>query len=157
MRWLLADATYDGPGCPRPQRSRQARTVGQASCHPSPARQGEHRDSRAPQYHHQSSTTLTGGHLDSHDRLIWAAFAAVAVLVTITGLVVFGSIFFAPGSDATVKQMIEGRIISRALVLFLIVPTIALLCLQDRISGEAALAALSAIAGYILGGSGPGQ
>jgi hypothetical protein len=95
--------------------------------------------------------------LDSHDRLIWAAFAAVAVLVTITGLVVFGSIFFAPGSDATVKQMIEGRIISRALVLFLIVPTIALLCLQDRISGEAALAALSAIAGYILGGSGPGQ
>lgn len=95
--------------------------------------------------------------MDSHDRLIWAAFAAVAVLVTITGLVVFGSIFFAPGSDATVKQMIEGRIISRALVLFLIVPTIALLCLQDRISGEAALAALSAIAGYILGGSGPGQ
>jgi hypothetical protein len=95
--------------------------------------------------------------MESHDRLIWAAFAAVAVLVTITGLVVFGSIFFAPGSDATVRQMIEGRIISRALVLFLIVPTIALLCLQDRISGEAALAALSAIAGYILGGSTPSQ
>jgi hypothetical protein len=96
--------------------------------------------------------------MDNHDRLIWAAFAAVAVLVVVTGLVVFGSIFFAPGSDATVRQMIEGRIISRALVIFLIVPTIALLCLQDRISGEAALAALSAIAGYILGsGPSPGQ
>jgi hypothetical protein len=96
--------------------------------------------------------------MDNHDRLIWAAFAAVAVLVVVTGLVVFGSIFFAPGSDATVRQMIEGRIISRALVIFLIVPTIALLCLQDKIHGDAALAALSAIAGYILGsGPGPGQ
>jgi hypothetical protein len=51
--------------------------------------------------------------------------------------------------------MIEARIIQRGIVLFLIVPTIALLCLQDKISGEAALAALSAIAGYILGGSTP--
>ena len=95
--------------------------------------------------------------MDSHDRLIWAAFAMVAVLVTVTGILVFGSIFFAPGSDATVRQMIEGRIISRAIALFLIVPTIALLCLQDKIHGDAALAALSAIAGYILGSSAPGQ
>jgi hypothetical protein len=90
-----------------------------------------------------------------HDRLLWAAFVAVAVLVVMTGLLVFGAIFYAPGADATVNQMIEARIIQRGIVLFLIVPTIALLCLQDKISGEAALAALSAIAGYILGGSTP--
>jgi hypothetical protein len=53
--------------------------------------------------------------------------------------------------------MIEGRIISRAIALFLIIPSIALLCLQDKIHGDAALAALSAIAGYILGSSTPGQ
>jgi hypothetical protein len=89
--------------------------------------------------------------VDNHDRLIWAAFAAVALLVLIAGLVVAGAIFFAPSSDATVRQMIEGRIISRGIALFLIIPTIALLCLQDKIHGDAALAALSAIAGYILG------
>ena len=91
------------------------------------------------------------------NRLIWATFAMVGVLVAVTGSLVFGSIFFAPGSDAAVKTMIEGRIVSRAIVLFLIVPTIAILCVRDKISGEAALAALSAIAGYILGGTQPGQ
>jgi hypothetical protein len=77
----------------------------------------------------------------------------VVVLVLVSGSIVFGSIFYAPGTDATVRAMIEGRIIARAVVLFLIIPTIAILCMQEKISGEAALAALSAIAGYILGGS----
>jgi len=81
----------------------------------------------------------------------------VVVLVTVTGLLVFGSIFFAPGSDKTVQQMIEGRIVARAIVLFLIIPTITILCVYDKISGEAALAALSGIAGYILGGTGSTQ
>lgn len=89
---------------------------------------------------------------DNHDRLLWAAFSMVAVLVAVTGLLVFGSLFFSPGTDATVRSMIEGRIVQRSIVLFLIVPTIAILCVQDKISGEAALAALSAIAGYVLGG-----
>jgi hypothetical protein len=88
-----------------------------------------------------------------HDRLIWAAFGMVAVLVVVTGLLVFGSLFLSPSSDATVKTMIEGRIIQRGVVLFLIVPVIAVLCVNDKISGEAALAALSAIAGYVLGGA----
>ena len=35
----------------------------------------------------------------------------VAVLVVVTGALVFGSIFFSPGSDRTVEQMIEGRIV----------------------------------------------
>jgi len=53
--------------------------------------------------------------------------------------------------------MIEGRIVARAIVLFLIIPTITILCVYDKISGEAALAALSGIAGYILGGTGSTQ
>lgn len=91
--------------------------------------------------------------MDRHDRLIWAAFGMLAVLVTVTGLLVFGSIFFAPVADSTVRSMIEGRIIQRAVVLFLIVPTITILCVEGKITGEAALASLSAIAGYILGGT----
>lgn len=88
----------------------------------------------------------------NHDRLLWAAFSMVAVLVAVTGLLVFGSLFFSPGTDTTVRAMIEGRIVQRSIVLFLVVPTIAILCVQGKISGEAALAALSAIAGYVLGG-----
>jgi uncharacterized membrane protein len=88
---------------------------------------------------------------DNHDRLIWAAFGMMAVLVVVSGCLVFGGMFLAPGSDSTVGKMIEGRIISRAIVLFLIIPLIGILCVQDKISGEAALATLSAIAGYILG------
>jgi hypothetical protein len=86
-------------------------------------------------------------------RFIWATFALVAVLVAVSGGVVFGGIFFSPVTDTTVKAMIEGRIISRAIVLFLIIPIIAILCVRERITGEAALAALSGIAGYILGGT----
>ena len=85
--------------------------------------------------------------------MIWAALGLVAFLVLVTGGLVFGSIFFSPGSDVAVRSMIEGRIVQRAIVLFLIIPTIALLCLEDKITGEATIAALSAIAGYILGGS----
>ena len=62
--------------------------------------------------------------------------------------VVFGTLY---ASEATMAKMIEGKIVSRAIVLFLVVPTIAILCVQERITGEAAMAALSAIAGYILG------
>jgi hypothetical protein len=89
----------------------------------------------------------------NHDRLMWAALGVLVLLVMVSAGAVFGSIFFAPGADSTVKEMIEGRIIARAIVLFLIIPIIAVLCAADKITGEAALAALSAIAGYILGGT----
>ena len=90
---------------------------------------------------------------DRHDRLLWAALGMLLLLVVVCGLIVMGSIFLAPGSDSTVKEMIEGRIIARAIVLFMIIPIIFVLCAQEKITGEAALAALSAIAGYILGGT----
>jgi hypothetical protein len=76
----------------------------------------------------------------------------LGILVLMTGAVVVGSLFAPP---ETVKAMINGHIVSRGVVVFLIIPTIAILCIQDRISGEAAVAALSSIAGYILGGITP--
>jgi len=83
---------------------------------------------------------------------LWPVLAVLGLLVVMTiSTVAFGTLF---ASEATVKTMIEGKIVSRAIVLFLVVPTIAILCVQERITGEAALAALSAIAGYILGGTG---
>lgn len=94
---------------------------------------------------------------DDEKRFIWATFAMVGVLTMVSGAVVFAGLFFSPGTDSTIKAMIEGKIIQRAIVLFLIIPIIAILCIRERISGEAALAALSAIAGYILGGSQAGQ
>lgn len=75
------------------------------------------------------------------------------LLVIVSGGIVIGGLFLSPGSDSTVKEMIEGRILARAIVLFMIIPIIFVLCAQDKITGEAALAALSAIAGYILGGT----
>ena len=91
--------------------------------------------------------------MSNNDRLIWAAFGVVCVLIVAS----FGSVFFAPGSDQAMQQMIEGRIVSRGIVLFLIIPVITILCVEGKITGEAALAALSAIAGYILGGTQAGQ
>lgn len=89
------------------------------------------------------------------DNVLWPVFAVLAILMLMTAaMVVFGSIY---ASTDLVKTMIDGRIISRGIVLFLIVPTIAILTLQDKITGEAAIAALSAIAGYILGGTTAGM
>jgi hypothetical protein len=83
---------------------------------------------------------------------LWPVLAVLGLLVLMTiSTVAFGTLF---ASEATVKTMIEGRILSRGIVIFLIVPTIAVFCVQERITGEAALAALSAIAGYVLGATG---
>ena len=81
--------------------------------------------------------------------MIWPVFAVLAILMVMTGIIVFGSLYTHPD---TLKTLVEGRVISRGVVIFLIVPIIAILTIQDKITGEAAVAALSAIAGYILGG-----
>jgi hypothetical protein len=85
----------------------------------------------------------------------WAVFAVLVVLIVVTfGTTAAG---FLVSDHDTARVLVDGRIFSRALVLFLIVPAIAGLCAYDKISGEAALAALAAIAGYILGGNGAQQ
>jgi hypothetical protein len=87
--------------------------------------------------------------------LLWPVFAVLGILMAMTAaMVIFGSMY---ASTELAKAMIDGRIISRGIVLFLIVPVIAILTIQDKITGEAAVAALSAIAGYILGGTTAGS
>jgi len=81
---------------------------------------------------------------------LWPLFAVLAILMVMTATIVLAGVF-APSE--TIRAMIDGRIVSRGIVLFLIIPIIAILCVQERISGEAAISALSAIAGYILGGT----
>ena len=60
-------------------------------------------------------------------------FAVLGILVLMTCAIVVGSLFAPP---ELVKSMIDGRIVSRGIVVFLIVPTVAILCVQERISGE---------------------
>jgi hypothetical protein len=80
-------------------------------------------------------------------RLAWIAGIALAfVFVTVSGLFVATVVIDGDLAHA----IIEGRVIARSVALLLIVPAIVLLTLVDKVSGEAALAALSAIAGYLL-------
>ena len=83
-------------------------------------------------------------------RELWPIFAVLVVLLVMVGVITFASLSAPP---EITKAMIEQHTISRAVVIFLVVPTIAILCQQERISGEAAVAALSSIAGFILGGA----
>ena len=84
----------------------------------------------------------------------YLAAAILAVLIVMVCGLVGALVLTAPDKlGEIIRAMVEGHVVSRAVALFLIVPTIASLCLLDKISGEAAVAALSAIAGYILGGA----
>jgi len=57
------------------------------------------------------------------------------------------------GVEGIIKPMIEGRTISRTIVLFLVIPAVSGLALLDKIDGATAASVLSAIAGYVLGSS----
>ena len=85
---------------------------------------------------------------------LWPVFAVLAILIAMTGGIVISSLSASP---EIAKAMIEGHIVSRFVVICLVVPIVAILCIQERITGEAAVACLSSIAGYILGGASAGQ
>lgn len=84
--------------------------------------------------------------------LIWAAliFLMLTMVLTLVSVVLWAAP--QPILDV-IKPMIEGRVISRTICLFLIVPAVSGLTLLDKVSGDTAAAILSAIAGYILGSS----
>lgn len=66
-----------------------------------------------------------------------------------------GLAFFSPQeAEHVALALIESRSIGRGLTTFLIVPTIAVLAHTGKVTGEAAIAALSAIAGYMLASAG---
>ena len=88
--------------------------------------------------------------------VIWPVIAvSMGMLLAFVGLVV--ALFAVVPRDRAaqiVQTMVESHAVGRGIALFLIVPTIAVLAALDKINGAAAIAALSAIAGYVLGGVG---
>ena len=86
--------------------------------------------------------------------LIWSASGFLILLLGMTVGLVAVVMWASPGSITDViRPMIEGRVISRTLALFLIIPSISALALLDKIDGSTAASVLAAIAGYVLGSS----
>jgi hypothetical protein len=88
--------------------------------------------------------------------LMWPVLVLLGlVLVSSIGLVI--AAFFAPASDLG-RVLGEAHAVSRLVALILVIPSIVALTILDKVEGSAALAALSAVVGYILGSStGGGQ
>jgi hypothetical protein len=77
----------------------------------------------------------------------------VVVLASAFGLVAL-AVLISPSADLVkiTTAIAEGNAIGRVVALVIIVPAIFVLSVLDRVNGAAAIAALSAIAGYVLGG-----
>ena len=83
--------------------------------------------------------------------LIWAvAFVIAALMFSVGAALVALAVYSPQEAEHVGVAIMENRAISRGLSIFLIVPSIVTLALTERVSGEAAIAALSAIAGYTL-------
>lgn len=93
-----------------------------------------------------------GSNIYHMEHVVWASMILITMLFFASFGLVAVLMWFLPDKVFTevVEPLVRGRIVSRALALFLIVPTIGALTLFDKIKGEAAIAALSAIAGYVL-------
>jgi hypothetical protein len=98
---------------------------------------------------------------DSSAHLIKAVAWPVTMLlglIMLSSIILIVTAFVVPGEAAHNISKILGEVhgITRLVALIVIVPLIGALAILERVSGEAAVAALSAIAGYTLGStSGP--
>jgi hypothetical protein len=98
-----------------------------------------------------------GGKLTLH--LYWPVLVLLLLIVgSSIGLLAL-AFWVVPGADAPklAGVIAQGNSITRVMSLVIVVPAIALLALLDKVEGAAAIAALSAIAGYVLGGTIPSQ
>lgn len=88
--------------------------------------------------------------------MVWPiVVVSLAMLLAVISLVIALFVGVPPAeSGRIIEAMVKSQAIGKAIALFLIVPTIAVLSAMDKINGAAAIAALSAIAGYVLGGVG---
>lgn len=83
--------------------------------------------------------------------LIWAlALVLAALMLMVAGGLTAIAIISPPEAEHVALALIQNRAVSRGMAILMIVPVITLLALTGRVSGEAAIAALSAIAGYTL-------
>jgi hypothetical protein len=87
--------------------------------------------------------------------LAWPVLALVIVILGLSiGLAALPIILSPSEEIARITTVVaEGRAIARVVALIIIVPAICVLSMLDKINGAAAIAALSAIAGYVLGGT----
>jgi archaellum biogenesis protein FlaJ (TadC family) len=86
--------------------------------------------------------------------LAWPCVGLLA-LVFVSATLIVGVAFFQAPTDAMVeisKIVTHGQLLQRAMALLIIVPAIVILAIDDKIQGSAAIAAIAAIAGYVLAG-----
>lgn len=87
--------------------------------------------------------------------LLWVLVCVVVSSVLSIACIVVGVALLPPSeADKIVVALIDRRAIGRGVTLLLIVPSIVLLTVTGKVTGEAAVAALSAIAGYMLASAG---
>jgi hypothetical protein len=86
--------------------------------------------------------------------LVWPVLILLALVIISSIGVVAVALFTHIEPTSTIARMIgEGRSLTRMAAVVVITPLIGVLCLTDKVEGSAAIAALSAIAGYVLGSS----
>jgi hypothetical protein len=90
--------------------------------------------------------------------IMWPGLVLLIVIMLGSVALVLG-VAYAAGKGATDlgRLLSEAHAITRLVSLLIIVPTIWTLTMQDKVAGSAAIAALSAIAGYVLGGTSAGS
>jgi hypothetical protein len=90
-------------------------------------------------------------------RLSWPVLILVIFILIISVGSATMPIFLSPSADISqiTSVVAENRSIARIVALIIVVPAICVLSVLDKINGAAAIAALSAIAGYVLGGTAP--
>jgi hypothetical protein len=84
--------------------------------------------------------------------LAWPA-AALLGLIVLVSVALVAVAFLSPAGTELGKLMNEAHAISRLVALVVIVPLLGILTILDKIDGPVAATALSAIAGYVLGGT----
>jgi hypothetical protein len=84
--------------------------------------------------------------------LAWPAVALLGLIVLVSTALVAVAILSPAGTELG-KLMSEAHAISRLVALVVIVPLLGVLAILDKIDGAVAATALSAIAGYVLGGT----
>jgi hypothetical protein len=91
-------------------------------------------------------------------KLLWPGLVLLAVIMLGSVGLVLGIAVLGGNAPADVGKLIgEAHAISRLVLLLLVVPSLVVLTLLDKIDGPVTASALSAIAGYVLGGTSGGS
>jgi hypothetical protein len=86
--------------------------------------------------------------------MVWPVLLLLSlVIVSSIGLVLVAFFTQVEPTSSVARMISENRGLMRLMAIVIIAPLIGVLTILDRVEGSAAVAALSAIAGYILGGT----